>query len=111
MNTSTLPIPVQTAFEQRALPMIARNVPVIPLKPNSKIAFINDWQSAASTEPGQIKRWAQMYPDANVASVAKAVPGAVFFFEIDKQDFAEEIEKQTGQKMPETFMVRSRPGR
>jgi len=98
-------------FEQLAQPLIAKNVPVIPLRPKTKIAFLTGWESLATTDREQIAQWGQDYSNANIASVAKATLEGVWFFEVDRPNFQNEIEKQTGHKMPETFMVRSSPGR
>jgi bifunctional DNA primase/polymerase-like protein/primase-like protein len=98
-------------FREIAEPLVARNVPVIPLRPKTKIAFLNNWQDAATTDFKKIQEWDEEYPDANAACVAFPKPDAVWFFEIDKPDFLDTIEKQTGQKMPATFAVRSSPGR
>jgi hypothetical protein len=100
-----------TPFEQRALPLIARNVPVIPLRPKTKIAFISGWEDKATTDPTKVKEWGQQSPDANVASVAKAVPGGTWFFDADRAELIDQVEKITGQKFPSTFMVRSQPGK
>src|SRR5437763_2739518 len=89
-----------TPFEQRALPLIERNVPVVPLRPKSKIAFITEWQDKATTDPAKIKEWGQESPDANVASVAKAQSGGVWFFDADRAGLADQIEQQTGKKIP-----------
>jgi hypothetical protein len=91
--------------------MIERNVPVIPLRPATKVAFLQNWEEVASTDPKQITEWGEQYPEANVASVAKAVPGGVWFFEVDAPSFHKVIDEQTGKKIPKTFIVRSSPGR
>src|SRR6266478_8096973 len=101
---------IPTDFENRACPLIARGVPVIPLRPKTKIAFIKTWENVASVDPEQIKTWAKEHRDANVASVAKAQPGGVWFFDADRAGLVSKIESETGQKIPSTFMVRSRPG-
>ena len=98
-------------FKQIAEPLITKNVPVIPLRPKTKIAFLSNWPDAATTDITQVDKWDEEYPGANGACVALAKPEGVLFFEIDKPGFLETIEQQTGQKMPETMMVRSRPGR
>lgn len=98
-------------FKTIAEPLITKNVPVMPLRPKTKIAFIDEWQNYATTDPLKIAEWDEEFPDANGACAAFAKPGGFLFFEIDKPDFLEVIENQTGQKMPPTFMVRSRPGR
>lgn len=100
-----------TPFMRRASLLIERDVPVIPLRPNTKVAFVSKWQDIATTDRAQVEEWAQDYPDANVASVAKAQLDGVWFFEVDRAGFTKQIEEETGQKIPETFMVRSSPGR
>ncbi len=103
---------IQTAFENRALPLIARQIPVIWIPARTKKAIFDEWQDLASTDPVQIKQWGLENPDANVACVAKAQPGGIWILEIDKPNFhVDVIQKQTGQKMPETFTVRSSQGR
>jgi len=98
-------------FKEIAEPLIARGVPVIPLRPRTKIAFLSGWESLATTDPLKIEQWDQEYADANGACVAYAKPDGIWFFEIDRSGFAQQIEAETGQKLPHTFMVRSSPGR
>jgi hypothetical protein len=101
---------VLSAFEHRALPLIARSVPVIPLRPQTKIAFVPAWQNAATLSAAKVREWAQQDPDCNVGAVAKAQQGGVFFLEIDRPNFHQVIQEQTGQKLPTTFAVSSRKG-
>lgn len=98
-------------FKDIAEPLITKNVPVIPLRPKTKVAFLQNWQDAATTDRVQVEKWDEEFPGANGACVAHATPGGVWFFEVDRPGVVEDIEKQTGQKMPATFMVRSSPGR
>lgn len=98
-------------FKEIAEPLVARGVPVIPLRPKTKIAFLTGWETLATTDQDKIEQWDQDYIDANGACVAYARPDGTWFLEIDKEGFAAEIEQQTGQKIPATFMVRSSPGR
>lgn len=98
-------------FKEIAEPLVARGVPVIPLRPRTKVAFLTGWETLATTDQTKITEWDQDYVEANGACVAYARPDGVWFLEIDKEGFAAEIEKQTGQKIPTTFMVRSSPGR
>jgi hypothetical protein len=98
-------------FKDIAEPLIKRNVPVIPLRPKTKVAFLTGWETLATTDQTKITEWDQDYVDANGACVAYARPDGTWFLEIDKEGFAAEIEKQSGQKIPTTFMVRSSPGR
>ena len=99
------------SFKDIAQPLIERGVPVIPLLPRTKKAFSDDWPALASTDPAQILRWDAQYPDANIGCAAKAEPNGVWFFEIDDPKLFTQIERETGQKFPKTFIVRSRPGR
>lgn len=96
-------------FREIAEPLVRKNVPVIPLRPKTKVAFLSNWQQVATTDPGQIVKWDEEYPDANGACVAKA--GGVWFFEIDREGVVDLIKQQTGHDMPQTFTVRSSPGR
>jgi hypothetical protein len=98
-------------FYKIAKPLIDRGIPVIPLRPRTKIAFLDGWQDLASTDPSQIEQWSELYPQANCGAVAQAKPGRVWFFEVDKPEVLEQYKKDTGQKPPQTFRVRSRPGR
>lgn len=99
------------SFLDIAIPLAARGIPVVPLRPKTKIAFLDKWQDLATTNAAQIQTWATEYPDANCASVARAEEGGVWFFEIDKPEVVQRIESETNQKLPRTFRVRSRPGR
>jgi hypothetical protein len=103
--------PAQSFFEQIAHIVTNYNVPVIPLRPKTKIAFMTNWPEVATTDLDQIQKWGQDYQNANCASVALARPDGVWFLEIDKPGFAAQIEAETGQKLPETFTVRSSPGK
>jgi len=70
-----------------------------------------DWPSLATTNLETLQRWNQETPDANCAAVAKAELGGHLFFEIDDPSIPSQIEQETGQKLPRTYRVRSRPGR
>lgn len=98
-------------FKEIAIPLASRGVPLIPLRPKTKAAFIQGWETEASTDLQKIEAWDEQYPDANGACVAFAQPGGTWFLEIDQEGYAKQIEAQTGRKIPETFMVRSSPGR
>jgi hypothetical protein len=98
-------------FKEIAEPLVSRGVPLIPLRPQSKIAFIQDWEKLATTDPIKVEEWDQQYPGANAACVAFAKPDGMWFLDIDSPGYAAQIESQTGNKMPQTFMVRSSPGK
>lgn len=98
-------------FKDIAVPLVARGVPIIPLLPKSKIAFRKDWPDQATTDLAQVEAWDKQYPDANAASVAKATPAGFWFLELDRPEAGQRIEEETGHRVPDTFRVRSRPGR
>lgn len=98
-------------FRDIAVPLSQIGVPTIPLRPKTKIAFIEEWESKATTDLNQIDNWDKEYPEANGASVALSNLDGVWFFEMDSPGVWDRIEKDTGKKLPRTFRVRSRPGR
>jgi Bifunctional DNA primase/polymerase, N-terminal len=97
-------------FERNAMALAARGLPVIPLRPMTKVASLTDWPELATTDKKTIQEWGETYPEANVACVAKLEPRGFWFFEVDAPNFHQEIQKQTGQKMPLTMAVTSRKG-
>jgi len=98
-------------YKELATPLAERGIPTVPLRPKTKIAFMDGWNNLATTDLAQIELWDSLYPDANCGSVAKAEFGAVWFFEFDGPDVAQRVFADTKQKLPDTFMVRSSPGR
>jgi hypothetical protein len=106
--------PTQTPFENIAVPLAARGIPLTPVRPGTKRAFLPDFPTTATTDLEQIKKWAALYSDHNAACVARAEEGGVWFFEVDSKDVLPRITKDTGHDLlveVPTFRVRSRPGR
>ena len=83
-------------FQERAEPMIDRSIPVIPLRPKTKTAFINEWQEAATYDPFQIAEWNEI-DDYNCAAVAKRKLGGFWFLDDDSGTLAKTIKAETGQ--------------
>jgi hypothetical protein len=98
-------------FREIAMPLVARRIPVVPLRPKTKTAFMQDWEKLATTDPAKVEEWDATDPDANAGCVAYAQPDGVWFLEIDRNGYSKQIENETGQKIPDTFAVRSSPGR
>lgn len=100
-------------FKDIAVPLIARGIPVFPLRPREKkpVQGLENWPDLATTDLAKIEAWDSQYPDANVASVAKAEPTGFWFLELDRPEAGTRIEAETGMSVPTTFRVRSRPGR
>lgn len=95
-------------FKDRANSVVHYGLPVIPLLPRTKKAFMDDWPKLASSDPAQIEKWNTTNPNYNLGVVAKGQLGGVWFFEYDSKDVAERIFKETGKKLPPTFHVQSR---
>jgi hypothetical protein len=98
-------------FKDIATPLIARGIPVTPVRPETKDAFLEGWQNLATTNPSQIDAWDAQYPGYNCGSVAKGQIGGYWFLELDRPEAGQRIETDTGQRVPVTFRVRSSPGR
>jgi hypothetical protein len=104
-------------FELRANPMAIRGVPQIPLRPQSKIAFLPNWTELASLDPEKFREWSEIQRDdfdareCNSASCAFATLDGTWFFELDKPGMRKQIENETGENFPETFVVESSPGK
>src|SRR5208337_1913092 len=99
------------SFRDIAEPLVKMGIPVTPVRPGTKKAFLPDFPTTATTDIAQIEEWNKLYPDHNAACVARAEIGGVWFFEVDSPDVIPRLQKETGQTMPPTFKVRSRPGR
>jgi hypothetical protein len=100
-----------STFIEIAEPLAKMGIPVTPVRPGTKRAFLPDFPTTATTDLDQIYVWGHDYPEHNAACVARAEMGGVWFFEVDSKEVVPRLEKETGQTMPKTFMVRSRPGR
>lgn len=98
-------------FKEIAEPLAKLGVPVTPVRPGTKRAFLPDFPTTATTDLAQISAWGSQFPNANVACVARAEDGGIWFFETDSKDVLPRMQRDTGQMMPLAFMVRSRPGR
>lgn len=98
-------------FFDIAKPLAERGIPQVRTRPGTKIAFETDWPTRATTDLETLKQWSDEMPDANAASVARAEENGFWFFELDRDGLYKQIEKETGQKFPKTFVVRSSQGR
>ena len=107
---TSAPVPEPSPFIQRATPMIARGVPVIWIPPIEKKASLLGWQDQATTDREKVVEWGAAYPEANIACVAKAQPGGLFFLDIDKIGFEQDIQRLAGKQLPATFAVRTGKG-
>lgn len=93
-----------TTFISRALPLIQRGIPVIPIAPKSKTPILDGWPGKATTSRKQVEEWASEWPDANVGCVASM---GWCYLDDDRGDLVETIEQETGKKFPHTFTVQT----
>ena len=98
-----------STFKERALPMIAKGLPVVRLHPRSKVPTNKSWQNLATTDVDTITTWDAEVPNANCGVVAKS--DGYLFLEIDDLAAIEKFESETGEKFPATFTVHSSPGK
>src|SRR6266436_5386103 len=103
-----------STFLEIAEPLIKMGIPMTPILPGTKRAFLPDFPTTATTNLDQIKAWDLQYPNHNAACVARAEDGGVWFFEVDSKDVLVRIQENIGHDLlseVRTFRVRSRPGR
>lgn len=98
-------------FKEIALPLAARGVPCTPVLPNSKRAFMEDWPASATIDFKIIENWDSQYPNYNGAAVATGKLDGVWMLEVDSPEVVKRLRAETGQEIPVTYRVRSRPGR
>src|SRR5882762_3080211 len=91
-----------------ALFMASLGIPQTPLRARTKVAFLPEFQKFATTDPAQIRKWAEEYPGSNFGSVGRE--GEYFTFEADSTDVRKRFEA-TGGKFTSTLIVASRSGR
>ncbi|MGA8224412.1 MAG: bifunctional DNA primase/polymerase, partial [Candidatus Acidiferrales bacterium] len=94
-------------FAERAHGITAFGFPVIPLRPKTKIAFLNGWENLATTDEAQIAQWDAENPNYNCGAVAKQDIG--WIWDVDNPVVFERMEKDTGHTVGEldTLIVKS----
>jgi hypothetical protein len=97
--------PLDMTFYDRALPMVERGWSVIPLGEKSKFGAPNEWQKLATTDLKQVDKWDSETMRANCGLVA--TPDGNWALDFDDLSVIAQIEKETGHKMPTTFVVQS----
>lgn len=101
-------------FLEIATPLAKMGVPMTPVRPGTKKAFLPDFPTTATTDLIQLEEWNKLYSNHNAACVARLREGEVWFWEVDAPEVLSRIQKDTGhdvQSEIDTFRVRSRPGR
>lgn len=100
------PKPVKPDFLSIALPLIKRGFRITPVNPETKAGCLNNLYS--TTDEAEVLKFAQSYPDHNVGVVSKRGVGRLMFFD-DDSGIVARIEEETGEKIPKTYRVQTRP--
>src|ERR1035437_8289868 len=92
-------------FKDHALFLAGLGIPVIPVQPGEKRCLLPDWPKQATTDTAMIECWDKQNPNYDMGCVGK--PDLVSIIDCDVKGLALRIEAETGQKFPETLVVRS----
>jgi len=92
-------------FLEIATPLIHRGIPVIPIRPQSKKGLREDQFEVATTDINVVRGWNDENSAYNVGCVG--TPEGVVILDADNPELISRIESETGQRMPQTFTVRS----
>ena len=94
-------------FADRAAAVTKYGFPVIPLKPRTKIAFLDGWENLATTDETQIGKWNKKNPNFNCAAVGTDEHG--WIWDVDDSCVFERLNKDTGHSTDEldTLIVKS----
>lgn len=97
--------PTPVTFLDRAKIALHYGIPVVPALPRQKATIIGSKE--ATTNLAVIEKWNQDNPNYNSCLVAQAKIGGVWILDCDSPEVKQQIEKDTGKKLPETFAVSS----
>lgn len=86
-----------------------RGFKVTPVHPLEKRAVLHNWNRSPTTTLSEVLQHAKDFPTYNVGVVGRRGIGNHCFLDIDAEGVTERIEAETGQTMPLTYMVCSRP--
>lgn len=93
------------SFRDIALPLAARGIYVVPVRPGMKKCTMKGWPNEATRSNTKIEIWDKTFPNYNVACVGKF--DTTVFLDCDVVGLAGRIEKETGHKFPPTLIVKS----
>jgi hypothetical protein len=100
--------PAKPDFISIATPLVKRGFRVTPVHPETKMGVMKNWQNFQITSEEEVITFAKYYRHHNVAVVGKRSPGRHMFLD-DDSGIAARIEAETGEKIPATYTVASRP--
>src|SRR5438309_6665829 len=95
------------------LPLIAKGFRLTPVSPQTKQGELHNWPNHQATTVEKLQEYSTMskgkYANHNIGVVGKRGVGRDMFLDFDTAGVVERIESDTGRKMPETYIVQSRP--
>lgn len=96
-----------SSFADRAKLVTRYGVPVVPLRPRTKIACLTGWENLATTDEAQIAKWNAQNSHYNCAAVAQA--GGFWIWDVDNPSVFAQLKKETGHDIEEvrTLVVKS----
>src|SRR5258708_22479016 len=94
-------------FLAAALPLAKMGFLITALEPGGKKPILDNWPDTATTDINQLRRWAEVHPDANPGVVC--LPDGVCILDEDVPGLAERYEKETGHLFPVTYSSKTRP--
>jgi len=95
-------------FAARAAITAKFGIPVMPLEPRGKRAFLNEWQNLGTTDPAQIAKWDKLNPAYNCAALARY--DGCWMLDDDTSTLAQKYKDDTGLDLPQTFTVKTARG-
>src|SRR5438094_6680321 len=79
-----------------------------PLQPSTKRPAIKGYNKRAPTTLEDIRKWADKFPDYGCGVVCRRGIGTSLVFDCDSKGLIEQIESETGEEFPKTYVVASR---
>ena len=96
-------------FLTLATAAINRDFAVTPVDPNGKGGVFWAQYKHPATNLSEVTQLSKDFPHCNVGVVSRRGIGNFCFLDIDGEGVTEQIERETGHRMPETFVVQSQP--
>jgi len=86
-----------------------RGFKVTPIHPLEKRGVLYNWNRNPTTTLSEVIQQAKEFPNYNVGVVGRRGVGNHCFLDIDADGVVDQIERETGRRMPVTYTVCSRP--
>jgi hypothetical protein len=100
---------MNTNYLQVATTQLERGFKVVPVHPLQKRGVLWNQYSNPATTLSEVIQHSKDYPNHNVGIVGRRGIGNYCFLDIDAPGVFERIEQETGQQLPITYTVSSRP--